>query len=212
MGSYFNVETHTSLFSLCQRFVISALKQQSPIYPPQPARENLPRRGVRQRGSPAEQLRNRWHWNLKKHVKSTFKHMSLLLSSQSDTDKHLSGLGVGVVWKLLTRSRGKHLGHEDWGVRETAVLAVVAVASKASRACPLACARLSIYLSLSLYICIHIYLVGPGNSLGVSVAFPSLTFPLRFRCVSITFPSTFPSRFRRRFHCVSVGQLPARQM
>ena len=45
-------------------------------------------------------------------------------------------------------------------------------------------------------------------------------FPMRFRhsrfrcfqCVSVTFPSTFPSRFRRRFHCTSVGQLPARQI
>ena len=33
-----------------------------------------------------------------------------------------------------------------------------------------------------------ICLVGPGNSLGVSVAFPSFTFPLRFRHVSVTFP------------------------
>ena len=32
-----------------------------------------------------------------------------------------------------------------------------------------------------IYIYINIYLVGPGNSLGVSVAFSSLTFPLRFR-------------------------------
>ena len=63
-----------------------------------------------------------------------------------------------------------------------------------------------------IYIYRYIYLVGPGNFLGVSVAFPSFTFPLCFRCVSVTFPSTFPSRFRRRFHCVSVGQLPARQM
>ena len=41
----------------------------------------------------------------------------------------------------------------------------------------------------------NINLVGPGNSLGVSVALPSFTFPLRFRCVSVTFPSTFPLRF-----------------
>ena len=55
--------------------------------------------------------------------------------------------------------------------------------------------------------------MGPGNSLGVSFAFPSFTFPLRFRRVSVTFPSTFPSRFRRvsvafplcsRFRCASV--------
>ena len=49
--------------------------------------------------------------------------------------------------------------------------------------------------------------MGPGNSLGVSVAFPSFTFPSRFRYVSVKvstafsvafpFPSTFPSRFRR---------------
>ena len=43
------------------------------------------------------------------------------------------------------------------------------------------------------------YLVGPGNSLGVSVVLPSFTFPLRFRCVSVTFPSTFPSTFALRF-------------
>ena len=81
--------------------------------------------------------------------------------------------------------------------------------------------------------CVHAYrctrldmsLVGPGNSLGVSVAFPSFTFPLRFRHVSVTFPSvsvsvsvTFPPRFRHvsiafplRFHsrfcCASVGDL-----
>ena len=38
-----------------------------------------------------------------------------------------------------------------------------------------------IYIYIYVYIYIYIYLVGPGNSLGVSVAFPSLTFPLRFR-------------------------------
>ena len=47
----------------------------------------------------------------------------------------------------------------------------------------------------------YIYLVGPGNSLGVSVAFPSFTFPLRFRCVSVA----FPLRFRQRFRHVSVN-------
>ena len=39
--------------------------------------------------------------------------------------------------------------------------------------------------------------MGPGNSLDVSVTFPSFKFPSRFRSVSVTFPSTFPSRFRR---------------
>ena len=39
--------------------------------------------------------------------------------------------------------------------------------------------------------------MGPGNSLGVSVAFPSFTFPSRFRYVSVNVSTTFPSRFRR---------------
>ena len=42
--------------------------------------------------------------------------------------------------------------------------------------------------------------MGSGNALGVSVAFPSFMFPLRFRYVSVTVSITFPSRFR----CVSV--------
>ena len=76
-------------------------------------------------------------------------------------------------------------------------------------------------VSLVLYICIytHIYihLVGPGNSLGVSVAFPSFTFPLRFRYVSVNvsvaFPSTFPSRFRWAIACPTNAALkfPQRQ-
>ena len=44
------------------------------------------------------------------------------------------------------------------------------------------------------------YLVGPGNSLGVSVALPSFTFPLRFRHCFHYVSLAFPSRFR----CVSV--------
>ena len=89
--------------------------------------------------------------------------------------------------------------------------------------CCIACTLMYIYIYIYIYmyvyvcvyiyicICICIYLLGPGNSLGVSIAFPSFTFPFR-RCVSVTFPSTFPSRIRRRFHCISVGQLPARQI
>ena len=71
------------------------------------------------------------------------------------------------------------------------------------------------YIYIYIHIQICIYLVGPGNSerlCCVSVIHVSVKFPLRFHCVSVTFPSTFPSRFRRRFHCVSVGQLPARQI
>ena len=45
--------------------------------------------------------------------------------------------------------------------------------------------------------CVQIYLVGPGNSLDVSVAFPSFTFPSRFLYVSVSVSVTFPSRFRR---------------
>ena len=77
-------------------------------------------------------------------------------------------------------------------------------------------------IPMHIYIYIHMYLVGPGNSLGVSVAFPSFTFPSRFRyvsvSVSVTFPPrfrhvsiAFPLRFRSRFHCASVGQAPARR-
>ena len=51
----------------------------------------------------------------------------------------------------------------------------------------------------------QINLVGPGNSLDVSVTFPAVTFPLRFRHVSVAFPSTFPFRFRQRFRRVSVN-------
>ena len=47
---------------------------------------------------------------------------------------------------------------------------------------------------------IHIHLVGPGNSLDVSVALPSFAFPLRFCRVSVNVSVTFPSRFC----CVSV--------
>ena len=54
-----------------------------------------------------------------------------------------------------------------------------------------------ISFSLSLYIYIYLYTCFPGNSLDVSVAFPSFTFPLRFCHVSVAFPSAFPSRFRR---------------
>ena len=39
--------------------------------------------------------------------------------------------------------------------------------------------------------------MGPGSSLGVSVAFPSFTFPLRFRHVSVNVSATFLPRFRR---------------
>ena len=70
----------------------------------------------------------------------------------------------------------------------------------------------------TIYIYIYINLVGPGNSLGVSVALPSFTFPSGFRQVSVTFPSTFPPRFRNvslafplrfrsRFRCASLGTL-----
>ena len=69
-----------------------------------------------------------------------------------------------------------------------------------------------IYIYIYMYVCIYIYIyiydiVGPGNSLDVTVAFPSLTFPLRFRYVSVA----FPLRFRSRFRCASVGQAPARR-
>ena len=57
----------------------------------------------------------------------------------------------------------------------------------------------------------YIYLVGPGNSLGVSVAFPSFTFPLRFRqrfhCVSVNVSVTFPSTFPLRFHWAGVSPM-----
>ena len=49
------------------------------------------------------------------------------------------------------------------------------------------------------------YLVGPGNSLDVSVTFPSFTFPLRFRNVSVSVSVTFPSPFRRASVNVSVA-------
>ena len=45
----------------------------------------------------------------------------------------------------------------------------------------------------------------------VSVIHVSVTFLLRFRCVSVnvsvTFPSTFPSRFLQHFRYVSIGHV-----
>ena len=51
------------------------------------------------------------------------------------------------------------------------------------------------YVCVYIYIYTHVYLVGPGNSLDVSAA-----FPLRFHHVSINVSATFPSCFP----CVSV--------
>ena len=60
-----------------------------------------------------------------------------------------------------------------------------------------------VYIYIYIYINVYnVYLVSPGNSLDVSVAFPSFAFPsFSFRRVSVPFPSAFPLRFR----CVSVA-------
>ena len=64
-----------------------------------------------------------------------------------------------------------------------------------------------VYMHMHLTIYIYIIsLVGPGNSLDVSVSFPSVTFPSAFPS---GFPTTF--RFRRRFRHVSVAQACARR-
>jgi hypothetical protein len=52
-------------------------------------------------------------------------------------------------------------------------------------------------------------LVGLGNSLDVSITFPSIMFPLRFRYASITFPKRFQQRFLQLSVNVSVT-LPLR--
>ena len=56
-----------------------------------------------------------------------------------------------------------------------------------------------------MYIYIYINLVGPGNSLDVSII--SVTFPSRFCYVSVNFSAAFPARFRQRFRRVFVRRL-----
>ena len=58
------------------------------------------------------------------------------------------------------------------------------------------CVYIYIYIYIYTYAHVYMCLVGPGNSLDVSVTFPSFTFPLRFHHVSVTFPSAFPLRVR----------------
>ena len=50
--------------------------------------------------------------------------------------------------------------------------------------------------------------MGPGNSLDVSVAFPSLTFPSRFRYVSVRVSVAFPLLFRRVSVAFPLGKCP----
>ena len=71
-----------------------------------------------------------------------------------------------------------------------------------------------IYIYIYIYISLYT-LSGPWKLSGRFVAFPSFTFPLRFRHVSnqrFRYVSVvFPLRFRSRFRCASIGHALARQ-
>ena len=64
------------------------------------------------------------------------------------------------------------------------------------------------HVYIYIYIYIYTYLVGPGNSLDGSVAFQSVTFPLRFRQrfrnVSVVHVQRFRQKFPLRFRGAGV--------